>query len=230
VSSGREAADDGVVFEAHVLDVGADTRILEEQLPPGAADRVVERPLGRWANRDVVLRLLELRGDEASEDERSGFRRPRIGPCECTVDLLEALRMGRVDQQRGSPTAREFGIFLHPTPPGDPPAEVVFPIRACSDSCLAVELHLGARAGQGDGVTYEADILDDSGSHEILHRHLAPGATSVRTELPLDRWAGRELRLRLATLPGETADYDWASFAAPAVRPCSGSLVRTDPE
>ena len=52
-----------------------------------------------------------------------------------------------------------------------------------------------------------------------VHGSDAPD-TAARVHLPLGAWQGRPIRIRFATRPGPTANFDWATFLAPELRPC----------
>jgi hypothetical protein len=218
LGSTPELEGDGVRFEMHVVDREVRTRVVNEALEPGAPPMDLRVPLDPWADRSVLFRV-GVEPNESSDYDWSRIERLEIVPC-ASADLAIAVQRNRATVENAEAHASERDLFLHPNGLDDPPARVVIPARPERSSCLFTELAVTSQPGQGDGVTFVVDLVDEGEEHPLFSQYVPPGTTSGPHRAVLRRWAGRDIQVRLATLPFETADYDWAHFVAPRIAPC----------
>jgi hypothetical protein len=133
----------------------------------------------------------------------------------------------RVSVRRGSFTIRgetRRVIFAHPV------AEISWPVRIPAGSEAVLETHLSmspdmwGRPPLSDGVGFEIAVLADGATEVLASRHLdpthrEPDRAWLPLRLPLGRYAGRSVTIRLRTDPGPHGQYahDWAGWGDPTL-------------
>ncbi len=168
------------------------------------ADAVrIEPEQGAWLAVDGAL---ELSPPQAPPE--------RARPCARALELWAAPGYAR---RTRAPVEAER-VLLDPNPPGYPAAELFVPLTPCPGTCLVGEVGLDGEAGGGFG--FEIHVVDGAERPRLLDWQVGAG-WSRPFELPLDRWAGRDVLVRMATTPGARADGDHARVHRPRVRPCA---------
>jgi hypothetical protein len=74
--------------------------------------------------------------------------------------------------------------------------------------------------GTGDGVTFEAHIVDGWDRPRLLAWHEDPGVSPRPIALPLRKWAERDVLIRFGTLAGRTTLGDRARILRPRIARC----------
>ncbi len=109
-------------------------------------------------------------------------------------------------------------LFMHP------PASASK--RLWVPSGARLELGLGINPAvwdkTGDGVEFRVEAVKDGRTTTLLSRYIDPKANAADRKwfdysLDLQQFAGEEVELRLQTLPGASADFDWAGWSDPRV-------------
>lgn len=141
----------------------------------------------------------------------------RRRPCARAVELWSARGYAR----RTRAPVEGARVLLDPNPPGHPAAELFVPVTPCPGTCLVGEV--GLDGDEGGGFGFEVHVVDGPERPRLLDWQVGPG-WSRPFEVPLERWAGRDVLVRMATTPGARADGDHARVHRPRLRPCA-SLV-----
>jgi hypothetical protein len=140
------------------------------------------------------------------------------------LDLLESIRSGRRFARGTRAAVTDDALAL---PPNEAPfmlAEVYVPVRPAAGSCLFAELGVEGATGHGDGVWFEIHVIDGADRPRLLHWHNLPGFSPRPAELPLERWAGRDVLLRFGTAAGKDTVGDDARIYRPRIGPCATRL------
>ena len=140
--------------------------------------------------------------------------------CDGSVDLVERLREGAGFARFVAPSPERRYFNLEPAPPNRKLAEVLFPITACPDSCYVGRFVVAAAEGESDGVEAELHVIDPPERVLLRRLHIPAGGDEYPVELPLERWAGREVFLRIGTRFGASYDNDDAKVVAPQITRC----------
>jgi hypothetical protein len=181
------------------------------------ADTLVLRvtPRGRASPSEASLRV-----DWVDRLRLSPPPPPEPAACVSDDDLLERVRRGDAYARYVSPRAGRFHFDLEPSPPDHKLAEVVFPITPCANTCLFGAAAVRATAEESDGIDLEVHALELPIRTLVHSIHVPAGGEERRFEVALDRWAGREILLRIGTLPSESWANDFAKIVRPRLGTC----------
>ncbi|MCC6873396.1 MAG: hypothetical protein IT378_03730 [Sandaracinaceae bacterium] len=172
-----------------------------------SVDRLVLglRKVGRATPDRVRIRIRAI-----TELRPGGTTRAASWGVAAPADLLEELREHRAFARFAAVWMdRPLTMWPHPDPRFD--ASLYFPVRPTLGSGLRGVVSLGMQSG--DGADLQIWIIDplDAGNRrvEAATVPLEPGAQApTRFDVPLDRWVGRQVFVRLAVRPRAGTDGD----------------------
>lgn len=225
----REGAPVGDWQTLHHLRAGEGTVYLSPDPEAVEWSWIAETPLVRRVRADALRIRFERRGvftpDALTFVVRAMTEHPSPAPgpepavsCRAEIDLLEQLRAGQAFTRMVSPRPALVHFHLDPNVYPFPDAEIFFRARPCADACL--HMRAGVVSDVGDGVDLELHVLWREERLRVLSHRVSPG-TEIPFEIPLDRWAGRSILLRLGTRNGRNVDGDHAVIVEPRIGPCS---------
>ncbi|MBK7579797.1 MAG: hypothetical protein IPI67_06260 [Myxococcales bacterium] len=211
---------DGVDFEIHVIDGHEKPRLVAWHTLAGLSPKPAELPLARWVGREVMLRFGTRSGQTLGGD-RARILRPRIGPCSTRQNLAVAFHQGQHRIERGRAEARGDTLRLEPAPLGAPPTDVRLPLTIEPGSCLALDVRAEDPPAGSGRIAVDVGIVEG----DLVLRLERPelGAfdppRSVK-ELPLERFWGKKVELRLATWALDDAPSPTAVVAGARLHRC----------
>lgn len=160
--------------------------------------------------------------EDAPPDEALSFVYPRALEREARLHFRTAKAAGLVEDQadfvrsakaQEGWTSRE-GLLL------PAPGRASWKLTVPEDGMLAMEPGLVrpelADLAPSDGCTIEVSVTEGENTEKVFTRAYAPGEYSDE-RVDLSKWAGKEITLSMASLPGETSRYDLCFVGGPIV-------------
>lgn len=219
VASASERSD-GVDFEVHVIDGHEKPRLLAWHAAAGHSPRPAELPLREWAGRDVLLRFGTRSGKTLAGD-RARIYRPRIARCATRRNLVVDLHQGAHRVERGEVEVRGDTLRLGPAPLGQPPTDVRLPLSVAPGSCLAMDVRAEDAPAEAGRLAVDIGIVDGDFVQRLERPELAATdpARSLK-DLPLERFYGKRVELRLASWSLDERPRPTAVVAAARLHRC----------
>jgi hypothetical protein len=202
---------DGAVFEIHII--RRESRDLLAQVPvvPGAGERAIELPIGRWPDEPQLLRI-GTRPNEHAEHDYAMVTRPRIAPCTSRRWLAEAVRDGDAEVTEGDVAVAGRDLVIARSR-----MRLERPMRVMPDTCFG----LGWRS-EGAPVRARLTVaarLDDL-EQIILETEVGIGTTSAGTLVALHELTDRDVDFVVALTPLDPADAPTVRLLGPHLYRC----------
>ncbi|MEZ4223118.1 MAG: hypothetical protein R3B13_19400 [Polyangiaceae bacterium] len=197
-------APDRVELELHVVDGYDRPRVVRYEGKPKDTPLPVELALQPWAGRSVFVRFgAQAKGAALN---LGVFEQPRIVACRTHEEL--ALKLHRGDlETRGEIEVVGSGALMTPTQRGVPPAELMVPLLATRDSCVALTASREGAKDESARVALDVGVLLGEEIARLSRVELGRDGDPIELEdLPLAEFADKWVRLRLAAWTTEDKD------------------------
>lgn len=174
-------------------------------------------PRGRLTPGRATLRVLGASVSAPGSDVD-----PHAGAaCELERDFLTDARGDGALARNVALRPSSERLLLHPNPLSEQGAEVYFPVRPCADACVVAEAGIDLPAGSGDGAELSLNVLDGPARPRIAVTDILPGSGARRIEVSLQRFAGRDVLVRLGSLPRADPSRDYLWVQRPRLTRCT---------
>jgi hypothetical protein len=212
-------SDAAVRLDMQLFDAGERSPLVDRVLRRGIAPSVVEIPLGEWADRSVLLRM-GAGVIARTVPARARIARLRLGECRSRVNLMHLVANGVVTVVRGHVTPSGDQLRIDPEPSGAAPVEIRIPFVASSGSCVALDVGAAGPPG-GDAVAVDVGIVHERRYVRFFRSYHRPGEKLQELrDLPLERWGGQSVSLRIVALATGSGAPSPALVARPRVHRC----------